>query len=393
MIWTLIHIIDLMLWLFIAGSVMYVFFFALVATFHRKKRNITVKRQPPINNRFAILFPAYHEDAVIKTSIDNILRQDYPKDLYDVIVVSDHMSEETNTWLKSRPLIVFTPQFEISSKARSMQYAISNLDKDYNYIVILDADNIVEEKFLIQLNEVCNQGYRAIQCHRCAKNHDNDIAILDGISEEINNTIFRRAHNYIGLSSALIGSGMCFSYQWFKDNVDKLSTAGEDRELEVLLIEQNIHIRYEENVPVYDEKVSNADNFQRQRLRWMTAQIQCLLIMLPHTLAAIKDKNINFVDKTIQQALIPRSILIVITLLMAIGMNVFINAWGTKWLILAFILCASVVLSIPPYMRKQSFLRKVVRLPSLTWKMLLNLRKIDKKSTDFIHTEHKDKCV
>ena len=393
MIWTLIHIIDLMLWLFIAGSVMYVFFFALVATFHRKKRNITVKRQPPVNNRFAILFPAYHEDAVIKTSIDNILRQDYPNDLYDVIVVSDHMSEETNNWLKSRPLIVFTPKFEISSKARSMQYAISNLYKDYNYIVILDADNIVEENFLIQLNEVCNQGYRAIQCHRCAKNHDNDIAILDGISEEINNTIFRRAHNYIGLSSALIGSGMCFSYQWFKDNVDKLSTAGEDRELEVLLIEQNIHIRYEENVPVYDEKVSNADNFQRQRLRWMTAQIQCLLGMLPHTSTAIKDKNINFVDKTIQQALIPRSILIVITLVMAIGMNVFINAWGTKWLILAFILCASVVLSIPPYMRKQSFLRKVVRLPSLTWKMLLNLRKIDKRSTDFIHTEHKDKCV
>jgi len=34
------------------------------------------------------------------------------------------------------------------------------------------------------------------------------LALLDGISEEINNNIFRKGHQTLGLSSALIGSGM-----------------------------------------------------------------------------------------------------------------------------------------------------------------------------------------
>ena len=388
MIWTLIHIIDLLLWFFIAGSVMYVFFFSLVATFHRKKK----KGANPISkkNKFLIIYPAYNEDNVIKTTIENILKQTYSKNYYDVAVVSDHMSDSTNAWLAMQPVTLLTPIFEKSSKAKAMQYAINHIKKDYDYTIILDADNIVDPDFLEKLNEVCQQGSRAIQCHRCAKNTDNDIAILDGISEEINNTIFRKAHNYIGLSSALIGSGMCLNYQWFRKNVHQLSTAGEDRELEILLIEQNIHIHYEDNIYVYDEKVNNTNNFQRQRLRWMTAQIQCLLKMLPFTLRAIKNKNINFIDKTIQQALIPRSILIVFTLVMAICMNVFINAWGTKWVILFCIVCLSTILAVPPYMRKQSVLRKVIKLPNLVYKMLLNIRKIDKSSTDFIHTEHKE---
>jgi hypothetical protein len=73
------------------------------------------------------------------------------------------------------------------------------------------------QTFLSQLNILCSI-YDAIQCHRCAKNANNDVAVLDGTSEEINNTIFRKAHNRLGLSSALIGSGMCFKYDLFKEN-------------------------------------------------------------------------------------------------------------------------------------------------------------------------------
>ena len=386
MIWDLIHIVDILLWLFTAGSVMYVFFFALVSLFHRKRP----KELLPVTKfcRFLILYPAYNEDKVIKTSIENILSQTYSKDHYDVAVISDHMAEATNAWLTTQPVTLLTPTFENSSKAKAMQYAIERIKEDYDYTVILDADNIVESDFLDRLNQVCQLGCRAIQCHRCAKNANNDISVLDGISEEINNTIFRKAHNYIGLSSALIGSGMCFNYRWFRDNVHLLSTAGEDRELEVLLIEQNIYVHYEESIPVYDEKVSNADNFQRQRLRWMTAQIQCLLKMLPYTWTAMKEKNINFIDKTIQQALIPRSILIILTFVMTILMQTCVHAWGMKWLILLLLMCLSLILSIPPSMRRQSILRNMTMLPALVWRMILNLRKIKHKSRKFIHTEH-----
>ena len=252
MIWTLIHIIDWMLWIFIAGSVIYVLFFALVSLFSKVSK---IDKVLEMKNRtkFLVLFPAYGEDAVILNSSKLFTRQTYPAEYFDTVVISDHMKEETNEELRSMPLTLLTPVFEKSSKAKALQFAIANTKGDYDYIVILDADNVVDTDFLVHLDElIASKDYTAIQCHRCAKNSDNEIAVLDGISEEINNTIFRKAHNTIGMSSALIGSGMCFKYRWFKENVNNLTTAGEDRELEALLLRQGFYIKYEDGINVYD---------------------------------------------------------------------------------------------------------------------------------------------
>ena len=239
MIWTVIHIIEIILWCIIACSVAYVVFFAIISLFYDKEDQVAshaaaLKDQM---TRFLILYPAYKEDQVIIKAVEQFLLQDYPTTHYTVAVISDHMQPETNEILRKMPITLLTPAFEKSSKAKAMQYAINEVQGEFDNVVILDADNVVRPDFLSELNVLCSV-YDAIQCHRCAKNANNDVAVLDGASEEINNTIFRKAHNRLGLSSALIGSGMCFNYDLFKKNVFQLSTAGEDREMEALLLRQ-----------------------------------------------------------------------------------------------------------------------------------------------------------
>ena len=297
-----------------------------------------------------------------------------------------------NAQLGSFPITLLQPTFEKSSKAKALQYAIDFFDsrdeKTFDYVVILDADNVVRPDFLTQLNASCEQGHRAIQCHRCAKNSDNDIAVLDGVSEEINNTLFRRAHNVIGMSSALIGSGMCFDFKWFKEHVTLLSSAVEDRELEALLMKEKVYVKFENDIPVFDEKVSNSDNFQRQRLRWMTGQVQTLLLMLPYIPKAIVTGNINYIDKTIQQALIPRSMLLVITLAMAILLSACVSVWCFKWWLLFGLLCLSLFVAMPSALRRRSVFSRLTYLPRLVWRMITNLFKINHKNKEFIHTTH-----
>ena len=408
-VWLILHVIEIFLWLLLAASGAYILFFALVSMMGKKKETalasvlkdkLAARREPHYNN-FLILYPAYNEDRVIVHSVHTCVGQYYPYANFHVCVISDHMKPETNEELSKLPVTLLQPVFEKSSKAKAMQYAInyfrgkgtkangeSSPVRDFDYVVILDADNVVEANFLEKLNEVCSQGYKAIQCHRCAKNSNNDIAVLDGVSEEINNTLFRKAHNRIGLSSALIGSGMCFDYKWFCKNVFRLSTAGEDRELEALLLKQKIYIHYETEIHVYDEKVSNKDNFQKQRLRWMTAQVQSLLNLLPYIPKAIVTFNIDFIDKTIQQALIPRSMLIVLTFLLACLVTLLSRAWCLKWWLLFLFICLSLYVSTPKQLRRYSMFGKVFSIPMLVWKMILNLLKIDHKNTDFIHTTH-----
>lgn len=388
MIWQVLHIIEIVLWIIILGSVAYVVFFAIISLFYDKEDRIAIHASA-LNERmtrFLILYPAYKEDRVIINAVNQFLLQDYPSDLYTVAVISDHMQPETNDYLRSLPIKLLTPTFEKSSKAKAMQYAINEVPGHFDNVVILDADNVVRPEFLSQLNVLCSV-YDAIQCHRCAKNANNDVAVLDGASEEINNTIFRKAHNRLGLSSALIGSGMCFDYELFKKNVYQLSTAGEDREMEALLLHQEVFIKYAPDIHVFDEKVSNQDNFQRQRMRWMTAQIQSLFSNLPKIPGAIIHGKINFVDKTIQQALIPRSILIVLLGGISVLMTIIVPVWSYKWWVLFGLLALALFIAIPGPLRLRSF-GKVFAIPGLVLRMLKNILHIDHKNTDFIHTEH-----
>ncbi len=387
-IWVIIHILEIILWFVIAGSVVYVVFFAIISLFYEKEDRIAIHAAALSNRmtKFLVLYPAYKEDSVIINAVEQFLLQDYPKDLYTVIVISDHMEPETNERLRKLPITLLQPIFEKSSKAKAMQFAIESINSDYDNVVILDADNVVRPEFLSQLNILCSV-YDAIQCHRCAKNANNDVAVLDGASEEINNTIFRKAHNRLGLSSALIGSGMCFNYNQFKENVFKLTTAGEDREMEALLLHQGIFIKYAPDIHVFDEKVSNQDNFQRQRMRWMTAQVQSLFSQLPKVPKALLHGNINFVDKVIQQALIPRSILIVLLGGISVLITLIVPEWCEKWWILLGVLAISLFIAIPSQLRKRSF-SKVLAIPGLVLRMFKNILHIDRKNTDFIHTQH-----
>lgn len=396
MIWYVLHSVDLILWIIIAGSVIYVVFFAIISLFYDKEDQVAAHAAALCNKqcRFLILYPAYKEDRVIINAVENFLLQDYPASHYRVAVISDHMLPETNAHLSKLPIALLTPVFEKSSKAKAMQYAIEMVESGelkvegvkFDQVVVLDADNIVRPDFLSQLNILCTV-YDAIQCHRCAKNADNDVSVLDGASEEINNTIFRKAHNRLGLSSALIGSGMCFKYELFKKNVFLLSTAGEDREMEALLLHQEVFIKYAPEIHVFDEKVSNQDNFQRQRMRWMTAQVQSLLSNLPKIPSAIIHGKVNFIDKTIQQALIPRSILIVLLAGISIFMTIFMPSWCEKWWVLFATLAVSLFIALPRQLRFRSF-AKVLAIPGLVLRMLKNALHIDHKNTDFIHTQH-----
>ena len=399
MLWNIIHYIDIALWLFVAFSTVYVCFFAIISLFYSKDDNYTYNRSPHLvgneQRRFLVLYPAYNEDRVIVNSVEQFTDQEYPQDHYTLVVISDHMQPATNERLASYPIILLQPIFDKSTKAKAMQFAINTVKaqiaegklQEFDYVVVLDADNVVQPSFLSQLNVLCNSGYDAIQCHRCAKNANNDVAVLDGASEEINNTLFRKAHNRLGMSSALIGSGMCFKYDLFCENVFKLTTAGEDREMEALLLHQNVFIKYAADIHVFDEKVSSQDNFQRQRMRWMTAQVQSLLNMLPKIPRAMIHGNINFIDKTVQQALIPRSMLLVLLGFMSVLTTAVVPVWCAKWWALLASLAIALFIALPAPMRLRSF-AKVLAIPGLVLRMIKNILHMDHKNTEFIHTTH-----
>src|SRR5690606_12570128 len=129
----------------------------------------------------------------------------------------------------------------------------------FDVVVILDADNVVLPDFLSKINDAYQSGVIAMQGQRVAKNPQTDIALLDAASEAMNNSFFRKGQVVIGLSAALSGSGMAFDFKWFKKHMPQFSTAGEDKEMEAMLLKQGIYIGYLDEVAIYDEKTADSD--------------------------------------------------------------------------------------------------------------------------------------
>ena len=125
--YTILHITNWLLWIIMAVSVFYVFFFSLASLLPRHRLHIA--QDTKHEDHFIILFPAYHEDAVIVPSVEGFLKQTYPATHYQVIVISDHMLAETNQKLSLLPIMLLQFSLEKSSKAKSMQYAMNKIER------------------------------------------------------------------------------------------------------------------------------------------------------------------------------------------------------------------------------------------------------------------------
>jgi cellulose synthase/poly-beta-1,6-N-acetylglucosamine synthase-like glycosyltransferase len=378
-----IKITDGIIFLYMAFTVLYISFFAFLSLWgSRKKYPESQKRY-----RFLVLIPAYREDKVIMDSVNSVLAQDYPKEKLDLVVISDKMEESTNHELSLLPITLLQPDFKESSKAVALNFAMNNLPKEkYDIVVILDADNVVENNFICELNDAYHSGSQAMQAHRVSKNLNTDMAILDAVSEEINNSVFRKGHVNLGISSALIGSGMAFDFKWFKENVTKLETAGEDKELEILLIREGVYIDYLDNVKVYDEKTQKESVFYNQRRRWLSAQFTSLFMGLKNLPGALFSFNLDYIDKIIQWMLLPRVLTLGIITIASVGL-LFLN-WimAIKWWFILMLLIFAFAMAIPDYLVNKRTIKTLKRIPFLFILMFFNLFRLKGASKKFIHT-------
>ena len=380
----ILYLFEYICWILAALAVTYPLIFSLASLGTRKFR------YPPARKlrRFAVLFPAYKEDRVIEQVVTSFLSQDYPQDLFDVIVISDHMQDETNVHLCQQPIILLKADYKDSTKAKALNFAMDSLDaSNYDIVIILDADNVVENNFLHEINNTFEAGVKAVQAHRTAKNRNTDVAILDGLSEEVNNSIFRRGHVRLGLSSALIGSGMAFDYAWFHENIKKVSSAGEDKELEALLLKQRIFIEFLDHVPVYDEKTQGEKGFYNQRRRWIASQIAQWSRVFRDLPGAIVSLNIDYMDKLLQWLLPPRLILFGGIIMMGCIMQILDWPLAIKWWSLFIVMGISLCLAIPDQLVDEKFKKSIYKLPILFLMMVVNLFRIKGAYRKFVHTE------
>lgn len=382
-----IAILDWSLFLFLGAGVIYLAVYSLASLKRKKECVVSTDRL----HTFAVLIAAYREDAVIGDTVQACLNQDYPKEKYDVVVISDHMRPDTNSRLAALPIKLLQVDFEKSTNTKSLKAALEYLGEDaYDIALVIDADNIIGPSYLKEVNEkFARPGVQALQTHRIAKNLNTDMAYLDAISEEINNSIFRMGHANLGMSAALIGSGMAFLYPLFREAMmSNTSVGGFDRVLEMKLLYQNIFIHYLPDTYVLDEKIQKASGFFQQRRRWLSAQYYSIGDFLSSLWPAIRQGKWDFCDKLLQQLFPSRVLLLGFVSIWTLTTCCLFPSLSRKWCGLLFLLLLALCVAIPRRLWTMRMLKAVCLVPYTFAMMFLNLFRLKEANKRFIHTVH-----
>ena len=391
-------ILEWVVFCYFALATLYIALFAFAGLRTVKNRVGTSE----LFQRIAVFIPGYKEDAVILETATEALHQNYPQASYTVFIIADSFQEVTLEQLRQLPIEVIVVAFDKSTKAKALNKAMSQINQPFDIALILDADNIMAPDFLTQINNTCSIHNPVVQAHRIAKNTNTQFALLDAVSEEINNHIFRKGHRALGLSAALIGSGMAFQYDFFKRIMAEVTAVGGfDKELEIRLLKDRFLIDYLHDAIVYDEKVQKADVFARQRRRWLSAQF---IYFGRYFFTSVKElvlkANWDLFDKIYQMILPPRvlhlgittSVFVFYLLLHLVytehtWLTVNVYFWGGVWTLTIIALA----IAIPKKFYNRETFKAIRSLPRVFLIMFFSLFKLKGANRSFIHTAHGSK--
>lgn len=232
--------------------------------------------------RFLILVAAHNEEAVIASAVEDLRKITYDKDKFDIYVVNDNSTDGTEAECKRIGVNYINTGEKLFpregvGKPGGLQYALralgfENVKKNYDLVMILDADNHVDPFILDEVNsQWFGKGKpEAIQCYLDSKNFDNSISLGYASAYVIGNRFFQLAKYRLGLPNSIGGTGFSVSSEYLINSGGfNYKSLTEDLEMSIEIVSNHGRVLWNHFARVYDEKPEDMKISLRQRTRWM----------------------------------------------------------------------------------------------------------------------------
>ena len=369
---------------------------------------VKLKDKPIIEdkqNRFMAIIPAHNEEKVVGNLIASLKRQNYPKELYDIYVIADNCTDNTAKVAKEAGAIVYE-RFDEEHKTKG--YALNWFLKQkieenapYDAFCIFDADNIVDENFIKNMNKKLCQGEEVVQGYRDIKNPtDSWITAGYAIFYWTMNRFYHLARYNLGLSPLINGTGFMVKFDIIKPTGWDTNTLTEDIEFSLKTIISGKKLGWATDAIVYDEQPVGFKQSWSQRSRWTVGHIQCLKeYTIPLAVAVKEHKTLmNFDGLLYMIGSIPMFVLTIILLILNFVMyfsngmstlDLFINC--LRYLLPTFLL--PIITAIRIMILDKKPIRPMIKGLALyplflgSW-LLINFKCLFKKQTKWEKIEH-----
>ncbi|CAH1057162.1 glycosyltransferase family 2 protein [Paenibacillus pseudetheri] len=253
----------------LAAIAVYQFTFSLFGL-HKKKTKTKYKPE----KTFAVLVAAHNEEEVVGALMENLKQLNYPSELFDVFVICDNCTDGTarivrehgmNACVRTNP--------NLRGKGYAIEWMLKELwgmQRQYDAVVMFDADNLAHTEFLMEMNNDLCSGARVIQGYIDTKNpEDSWITAAYGVSYWYINRLWQLSRHNLNMANFLGGTGMCFETNLLKEMGWGATSLVEDLEFTMRSASHGVYPKFNYDAKVFDEKPLTFKASSRQRLRWM----------------------------------------------------------------------------------------------------------------------------
>ena len=273
-------IVNLILAIFFTVCYTYQFIYILIALIKEPKKYTSDNR-----NRYAVIISARNERDVIHNLIDSIKKQNYPAELIDTFVCADNCTDDTAERAREAGAIVYERfSTEKVGKGHALNYLFHKIFEDYgkeyhNAYLILDADNLLDENYMTEMNHVFSAGHRIITSYRNSKNYGTNWISSGYALWFLREAVYlNNPRMILGTSCAVSGTGFMVHRDIINKNDGwKHFLLTEDIEFSVDNIINGEKIAYAADAMLYDEQPETFSQSWKQRLRWAKGYLQVFM--------------------------------------------------------------------------------------------------------------------
>lgn len=275
-----LNIFNFVIGLLFSLCYLYQYVYMIIACVRKPKRFPETDQR----YRYAILISARNERAVIGQLLDSIRAQDYPAELIDTFVIADNCTDDTAEVAERHGATVYKRNDTANvGKGYALKFVFDRLKEEkgdcyYDGYFVIDADNLLEENYVSEMNKAFAAGHRVVTSYRNSKNYG-DNWISSGYSlwflreaRHLNSVRF-----LLGTSCVVAGTGFLASSEVIREQGGwKHFSMTEDTEFTAERMLMGERIAYCHDAVFYDEQPVKFSQSWRQRKRWAKGYLQVL---------------------------------------------------------------------------------------------------------------------
>lgn len=257
--------------------------FIYILRINRTDGRIPLKEYPMVT----IMVPAHNEAIVIKKTMEALLKFDYPRDKYEIIVINDNSSDNSAEVLKeiqmSNPnhkIVVINTDNIVGGKGKSNALNIALSIAVGSVIAVYDADNTPEKqalKILVE-NLMADEKLGAVIGKFRTRNKYASLLTRFVNIETLAYQCMNQAGRYFFFRLCTIPGT---NYVIRRDLIDKMggwdvNALAEDTEISFRLYRMGYHIKFMPLAVTWEQEPQMVKQWFKQRTRWVKGNLYVL---------------------------------------------------------------------------------------------------------------------